>query len=64
MKNTILIMLITVAIIAALFAIDCGIIYLICLCFNWKFQWKIAIGIMLLLSLVGSFFRGGSGHAN
>ena len=34
-----------------------GIIYLICLCFDLTFSWKIAIGIWLVSLLVGSVFK-------
>lgn len=38
-------------------ALTCGLIYLITLCFAWTFTWPIATGIWLILFLVSSFFR-------
>jgi hypothetical protein len=38
--------------------ITCGVVYLICLCFAWKFSWLVATGVWLILGLLGSIFNG------
>lgn len=47
-----------VTIISLLFT--CGIIWLICLCFGLTFSWKIAIGIWLIMCLLGAVFKNNS----
>ena len=37
--------------------ITCGIIYLICLCFDLAFKWSIATGIWLILCLAKTVFK-------
>lgn len=37
-------------------ALTCGILYLVCLCFTLAFSWKIATGIWLILFLLSCFF--------
>lgn len=39
-------------------ALTCGIIWLICVCFKLTFSLLTATGIWLVLLLVSSFFRG------
>lgn len=43
-------------IIAASWALTCGVVKLITLCFGLKFSWAIATGIWLILWLLGSVF--------
>lgn len=38
-------------------AITCGIIYLITLCFGWTFKWGIATGIWLVICLFNLVFK-------
>ena len=38
-------------------AITCGIIYLICLCFSLTFNLIVATGIWMVLCLIGSAFK-------
>lgn len=42
---------------ATSWALTCGMIYLITVCFSLIFSWKIATGIWLILCLLSSFFR-------
>lgn len=37
-------------------ALTCGLVYLIMLCFGLVFSWKIATGIWLILFLLSCFF--------
>lgn len=37
-------------------ALTCGVLYLIMLCFGLVFSWKIATGIWLILFLLSQFF--------
>ena len=64
MKNVLLIIALVAGLIAISFFATCGVIYLICLCFGLEFQWGIAAGIWLVLTLLSGFFKGGSSHAN
>lgn len=55
--------IVAVAVIALLYAISwaicTGLIYLICLCFSWKFSVLAATGIWLVICLIkGAFSRG------
>lgn len=45
---------------AVSWALTCGILYLIALCFNLVFSWKIATGIWLGLFLLNCFFGQGN----
>lgn len=37
-------------------ALTCGVVYLIMLCFGIVFSWKIATGVWLILFLLSQFF--------
>lgn len=52
-----IILLIFVVMIGLSWAITCGIIKLICLCFGLKFSLFIATGIWLILILINGFFN-------
>ena len=45
--------------IALSYAITVGIVYLICLCFSWKFNILIVSGIWLAMGLLRTVFSGG-----
>ena len=38
-------------------AVTCGIIALVCLCFGWAFSWLIATGVWLVMILLRSIFK-------
>ena len=61
-KHSDVISLVIVVIFALLlsFIVTAGIIKLISLCFGFTFSWKLALGIWLALSLLGSFLGGRS----
>ena len=46
-----------IIVVALSLLINVGIIKLICLCFGLAFSWKIAIGIWLVLVLLGNALR-------
>lgn len=48
--------LIVLVIAAISWAITCGVIKLITLCFGWTFSWAIATGIWLIMFLLRSVF--------
>lgn len=58
MKKGFLITLIVIAVFVLSWAITCGIIKLITLCFGWNFSIAIATGIWLILFLLKGLFRG------
>ena len=37
--------------------ITCGLVYLVTLCFDWTFSWRIATGVWLLLIVINSIFK-------
>lgn len=37
--------------------INCGIVYLICVCFGWPFSWGMATGVWLIMCLARTVFR-------
>lgn len=41
-------------------ALTCGIIKLITICFSWKFKWPIATGIWLIMCVAQSIFSKGN----
>ena len=41
-------------------AITCGLVYLITLCFDWTFSWGVATGVWLVIILLNSVFKKGS----
>lgn len=41
---------------AVSWAITCGLVYLITLCFGWAFSWTIATGIWFVIMLARSIF--------
>lgn len=53
--------LIVAAFIVAMYALSwiatCGLIYLVTLCFGWKFNWFIATGVWLVMLLARSVFK-------
>ena len=53
--------LIVAAFIVAMYALSwiatCGLIYLVTLCFGWKFNWLIATGVWLLMILAKAVFN-------
>lgn len=53
----VLIMLIYVAACLVSWAITCGLIWLVTLCFGWEFKLSIATGIWLLMFLARSVFN-------
>jgi hypothetical protein len=54
---TIFVILILLCGYGASWAITCGIIKLITLCFGWTFKWKIATGIWLIICLLQLIFK-------
>ena len=58
MKKGFLITLIVILLFVLSWAITCGIIKLITLCFGWKFSIAIATGIWLILFLLKGLFKG------
>ena len=46
-----------IIVVALSLLINVGIIKLICLCFGLAFSWKVAIGIWLVLVLLGNALR-------
>lgn len=63
-KNDVLRVAFIILLILALFILSflftSGIVYLISLCFDFVFTWKLAAGIWLVLCLVGNFTAKGS----
>lgn len=57
MKNIIAFIIAIILLGAISWITTCGIIALICLCFNLVFSWKIATGIWLILFLIGGGIR-------
>lgn len=51
---------VVILIVALLYAlswiITCGLIWLICLCFHWTFNWLTATGIWLVILILKSIF--------
>lgn len=47
---------ITAVCLALSWAVTCGIVYLITLCFGLPFSWPVATGIWLILILLRNFF--------
>ena len=58
MKKFLIGSLILIAIFAVGWALTCGLIYLICICFGLKFSWTISTGIWLVLLLLKNSFSG------
>lgn len=54
-KKVILFIFCIICCIVISWAITCGFIKLIAICFGLEFSWKIATGIWLTLGLIGSF---------
>lgn len=54
----------TIAVVAILYAMSwvicIGLMYLICLCFSWKFSILVATGIWLIICLINGVFSTGS----
>lgn len=48
--------LVVIAGMAVSWALTVGIVYLITLCFGLAFSFKLATGVWLVLTLIGSFF--------
>lgn len=57
MSKIILVILAILAVMAISWALTCGIIKLITLCFGLTFSFAIATGIWLILFLLGSTFK-------
>lgn len=60
MKELIILMLFIVGTCAWSWALTIGIIYLICLCFSWEFNFLIATGIWLVILILKGIFSGRS----
>lgn len=57
MKKAIAIMAIILLAIAIGFGITSGLVYVVCWTFGFKFTWKIAIGIYLILVILKALFH-------
>ena len=57
MSDVLTFILVLICILCLSFLIDAGIIALICLCFGIAFSWKLALGIWLILLLIGGLFK-------
>ena len=59
--------LIVAVFIIAMYAISwiatCGLIYLVTLCFGWKFNWLIATGVWLVMILAKAVFNNDSNNS-
>ena len=55
---SIIMLLILIFTVGLSWLITCGVIKLICLCFGFVFNWKIATGIWLVMLLISSIFKG------
>lgn len=60
MKDIIIFALIIIMVCAVSWAITLGLVYLICLCFSWEFNWLIATGIWLATLLLKGAIGGGN----
>lgn len=49
-------LIIMLLVLALSWIVTCGIVYLICLCFNLTFSWLVASGIWLLALLLKGIF--------
>lgn len=58
-KNLAYVIAFVVAVVASFF-FTAGILWLISMCFNFTFSWKLALGIWLLMILLRSIFTNGS----
>lgn len=52
----IIVALVVIAVLGISWITTCGVVYLICACFDWTFTWPIATGIWLLTCLARSIF--------
>lgn len=52
----VILILILLAALIASWVLTCGIIFLICLCFGWAFDFAIATGIWLIILLLKGIF--------
>ena len=53
MGKILMLLAILLGLLAVSIGLTIGIVYLICLCFGWAFSLKIALGVWLILFLVG-----------
>ena len=53
MGKILMLLAIILGLLALSIGLTIGIVYLICLCFGWVFSLKIALGVWLILFLVG-----------
>lgn len=56
MKYGFLVLLVLAICYAISWAITCGLIYLITLCFGWTYSWSIATSIWLIICIAKSIF--------
>lgn len=53
MGKILMLLAIIIGLLAVSIGLTIGMVYLICLCFGWVFSLKIALGVWLILFLVG-----------